>query len=264
MATPAGRSTPLEDATAQPASKPISTILFIVAMQAEALPLVESLKLQQDDGSLFPLGVPWMRYHGSYEGLNISIVVPGKCLIFGVDNIGTVPSALLTYAAVQALHPDLIINMGTAGGFKVKGAKLGDAFIATEAANHDRRIPIPIFDKYGIGANAATPTPKLVQTLQLKEGKLSTGNSLDMTPQDEELIKANDASVKDMEGASVLYVARLLSVPVVLLKVVTDIVDGDRPTSEEFLENLSTASLVLLKTSRQILDFIKGKGLSDL
>ncbi|MCO5598458.1 hypothetical protein L7F22_052553 [Adiantum nelumboides] len=169
------------------------------AMQAEALPFVESLKLEQDDGSMFPAGLPWIRYHGIHEGLDISVVVPGKCLIFGVDNVGTVPSALITYAAVQALHPDLIINMGTAGGFKAKGAMVADAYIATEAANHDRRIPIPIFDEYGIGVNTTVATPNLLQTLRLKEGKLSTGNSLDMTPQDEEIIKSNDATIKDME-----------------------------------------------------------------
>ncbi len=28
---------------------------------------------------------------------------------------------------------------------------------------------------------------------------MSTGNSLDMTPEDEEIIKANDATIKDME-----------------------------------------------------------------
>jgi hypothetical protein len=37
----------------------------------------------------------------------------------------------------------------------------------------------------------------MVKILQV--GKLSTGNSMDMAPIDEELIKANDASVKDME-----------------------------------------------------------------
>jgi len=37
----------------------------------------------------------------------------------GVDSIGTIPSALVTYAAIQALQPDLIINAGTTGGFKV-------------------------------------------------------------------------------------------------------------------------------------------------
>lgn len=33
----------------------------------------------------------------------------------------------------------------------------------------------------------------------LQAGKLSTGNSLDICPQDEKLITANDAAVKDME-----------------------------------------------------------------
>jgi len=37
----------------------------------------------------------------------------------GVDSVGTISSALVTYASIQALHPDLIINAGTAGGFKV-------------------------------------------------------------------------------------------------------------------------------------------------
>ena len=43
-----------------------------------------------------------------------------RCFIFlGVDNVGTVPAALITYASIQALHPDLVIDIGTAGGFKV-------------------------------------------------------------------------------------------------------------------------------------------------
>lgn len=37
----------------------------------------------------------------------------------GVDNVGTVCASLITYASIQALQPDLIINAGTAGGFKV-------------------------------------------------------------------------------------------------------------------------------------------------
>jgi 5'-methylthioadenosine nucleosidase len=66
------------------------------------------------------------------------------------------------------------------------------------------------------------------------------------------------------QGASVLYVASLLSVPTILLKVVTDVVDGERPTSEEYLENLTGASLTLHEASLQILDFIHGKACTDL
>ncbi|KAK3010542.1 hypothetical protein RJ639_011445 [Escallonia herrerae] len=61
----------------------------------------------------------------------------------GVNSVGTVSASLVTYASIQALQPDLIINAGTAGGFKAKGACIGDAFLASDVAFHDRRIPIP-------------------------------------------------------------------------------------------------------------------------
>ncbi|KAJ7537136.1 hypothetical protein O6H91_12G099100 [Diphasiastrum complanatum] len=236
----------------------ISTVLLVIAMQAEALPLVEALKLSQDDTLVFPKSVPWIKYSGIHDGLHIHIVVPGKDAVLGVDNVGTVSGALVSYAAIQALQPDLLINAGTAGGFKAKGACVGDVFVATEVAYHDRRIPIPIFDKYGVGATKTIPTPKLVEALGLKLGKLSTGNSLDMSPQDEEVIKSNDATIKDMEGAAVAYVANLFSVPAILIKSVTDIIDGGRPTTEEFLENLSMAADALLKTGICVLKFLNG------
>lgn len=33
--------------------------------------------------------------------------------------MGTISASLVTYASIQAFRPDLIINAGTAGGFKV-------------------------------------------------------------------------------------------------------------------------------------------------
>ncbi|EFJ26268.1 hypothetical protein SELMODRAFT_98535, partial [Selaginella moellendorffii] len=251
------------------------------AMHAEAMPIVDVLKLTQADSAIFPKGVPWIRYTGSLEEglLDIDVVVPGKCPIFGVDNVGTVPLALATFAAIQALQPDLVINAGTAGGFKAKGACVGDVFLATQVAYHDRRIPIPIFDTYGIATTKCTAVPNMIAALGFKEGNLSTGNSLDMTQQDEQLIKSNDASIKDMEakrkfkslplfltrfGAAVVYVTNLLSVPAILLKSVTDIVDGVRPTTEEFLENLSTAAVALLKTVVMALKFVHGKTVTEL
>ena len=49
--------------------------------------------------------------------------------------------------------------------------------------------------------------------------------------------------------------------PLVAIKVVTDIVDGDKPSHEEFLENLATAAQSLQKTVPAALDFIAGKPL---
>ena len=58
--------------------------------------------------------------------------------------MGTVPAAVTAYLAVHEFKPDLVISVGTAGGFKAKGAAIGDVFMATAFANHDRRIPIPV------------------------------------------------------------------------------------------------------------------------
>ncbi|XP_076958387.1 5'-methylthioadenosine/S-adenosylhomocysteine nucleosidase-like [Bidens hawaiensis] len=244
--------------------RPISTIVIIIAMQTEALPLVNAFELTEDTNSLFPKGTPWVRYHGTYKGLNVNIIWPGKDAVLGVDSVGTVSASLVTYAAIQALKPDLIINAGTAGGFKAKGACIGDVYLACEVAFHDRRIPIPVFDLYGVGLRQGCSTPNLVKELEFKVGKLSTGDSLDMTPQDEASILANDAVIKDMEGAAVGYVTDLLKVPAIFVKAVTDIVDGDRPTSEEFLQNLSAVTVALGKAVTRVVDYISGKSVAEL
>jgi 5'-methylthioadenosine nucleosidase len=137
-------------------------------MQTEALPLVNKFHLVEAEESIFPKGAPWIRYHGNYKGLHVDLVWPGKDPVLGVDCVGTVSAALVTYASIQSLKPDLIINAGTAGGFKAKGADIGDVYLASDVAFHDRRIPIPVFDMYGIGTRKTFATPNILKELNLK------------------------------------------------------------------------------------------------
>ncbi|PIM98705.1 Adenosylhomocysteine nucleosidase [Handroanthus impetiginosus] len=184
-----------------------------------------------------------------------------------VDSVGTISASLLTSASIQALQPDLIINAGPAAGFKVyqaKGTSLGDVFLGSDITLLDRRIPIPVLDLYGVGLCQAVSTLNLAKELNLKVGKLSAGNSLDMSPEDAAAITANDAAVKDMEGAAIAYVADLLKVPAIFLKAVTDIVDGDKPTADELLQNLAAVSAALDQAATQVIDSINGKTLSEL
>jgi len=179
--------------------RPISTIVFIVAMQKEAQPLINRLRLVEEVNTPFPKEVTWIMFKGMYKDLNINIVCPGKDSTLGVESVGTVPASLVTYASILAIQPDLIINAGTAGGFKAKGACISDVYVVSTVAFHDRRIPVPVLDIYGVGMRNTFPTPNLIKELNLKVGRLSTGDSMDMSPHDEESITANDATVKDME-----------------------------------------------------------------
>lgn len=69
--------------------------------------------------------------------------------------MGTVPAAVTAYLAVHEFKPDLVISVGTAGGFKARGAVIGDVFLATAFANHDRRIPIPVCHRSMLSLSAA-------------------------------------------------------------------------------------------------------------
>ena len=140
--------------------KIISHVLVVIAMVAEAAPLLTKLNLSVLP-STFP-NSPCVIYSGLYKECTVSIVTNGRCREHGVDNVGTVPASLSTFLAVNQLNPDLIINAGTAGGFQKKGAVIGDSFICSHMANHDRRIPIPGFTEYGIGCYAAFPSPNII------------------------------------------------------------------------------------------------------
>jgi 5'-methylthioadenosine nucleosidase len=144
-------------------AKRIEHIVILIAMVAEAEPFVTKMKLNLVPSSF--TGSPCLIHTGEHNGSKISVVTNGKDRKFGVDNVGTVPAALATFLAINQLHPDLVISAGTAGGFRRKGAAIGDPFICTSVRNHDRRIPIPGYAEYGLGDRSTLPCPKLVEVV---------------------------------------------------------------------------------------------------
>ena len=66
------------------------------------------------------------------------------------------------------------------------------------------------------------------------------------------------------QGAAVAYVADLLSVPAIFVKAVTDLVDGEKPTPEEFLQNLVAVTAALDQTVTEVIDYVNGRRISEL
>lgn len=48
------------------------------------------------------------------------------------------------------------------------------------------------------------------------------------------------------------------------MKAVTDIVDGDKPISEEYLQNVSAVTAALGQAVTQVIHYINGKCISEL
>lgn len=245
----------------------IKNVVIAIAMEQEASPFVSHLGLKQD-ADFFPSETPFKAFRGTYETCELTVVTNGQDSVYGtgMENVGTVPAALATFLALQKLggDADLLVNAGTCGGFAAKGAAVGDVFVTTGVANHDRRIPIPPYVPYGVGKLDCVKAEGLVETLGAKTGVCTTSNSLDKHDVDEKLMKENDASVKDMEAAAIAWSCALHDTPHFGIKVVTDIVDGDKPTEEEFMENLSSAAKSLQAALPKVIDYVCGKGHDEL
>jgi len=72
--------------------KEISRVLVLIAMEAEARPLLDALQL-----SKLPSTVPFAAfeiYQGEYKGKTVTVVTNGKDTRFNVDNVGTTPGTL--------------------------------------------------------------------------------------------------------------------------------------------------------------------------
>jgi len=241
----------------------IKHVLIPIVMEAEAAPFVEHLQLKPVD-DVFPSHTPFVAFSGSHGETKVTVITMGKDGVYetGVDNVGTVPASLATFLAVEKMKAgespvDLVLNGGTCGGFARKGGEIGDVFLTTGVANHDRRIGIPGFVEYGIGGLSSEIDPAaMAEALGYKTGVCTTGNSLDKTDKDDEYMKENDASVKDMEAAAIAWVCKLSGLPYMGVKVITDIVDGGVPSHEEFMENLSSAAQSLQSALPKVLAYV--------
>lgn len=242
----------------------IRKLIIVMAMVAEARPFIESAGLTKLDA---PFGncLPMQAYAGQLDGLAVRLVFNGTDPRFNVDNVATQPAALATYAAIERFKPDIVLNAGTAGAFKDAGLEIGEPVLATGSVSfHDRRIPIPGFDRYGKGGYPCLPAPNMVRALALKTGTISTGNSLDMCPEDLAAIRENRAVIKEMEAAAVAWVAWLMQTPFLAVKTVTDFIDNHESVPEQFDKNLALAVQNLGTCLKQMAAFMNNRDINRL
>lgn len=227
-------------------------LLYIVAMQAEAQPFIDAFGITEQPDFFAPL--PCRLYTAQITGAHtLHVVLNGQQ--HGSDLVGCEAASVATFAAIERLHPDLVINSGTCGGFKSRGANIADVYLGNAVMFHDRRVPGD--DAWGTQALGNYPVwegaEALASTLGFKMGKVTTGSSLDMQPCDLSIIKENDGELKDMEGAAVAFVCSLFKVPILFVKSVTDLCDSGAETFEEFSRNLAAASEALRQANQQII-----------
>lgn len=224
------------------------TILYLVAMQAEANPVIETLHLTEQT---LPALAPFKHFTRAGGGLHL--LTSGKDFRFdtaGNDHIGLAPAAAMAFAGINAFSPDLVVNFGMAGAFSSMGSSIADVYLCRQFRYHDRQVFInSAWERYGEG-NYNFDANKYITGLP--EAICSSGNSLTIEPHQKQEMEAlaqktGLAIVKDMEAAAIAQICHMKSVPLLAFKAVTDLIDGPKPSHEEFEENFMTTLKTLHK-----------------
>lgn len=236
----------------------VARVAVVMAMDAEAAPLRAALEATErptpDWASALPVRVAVAEATG--ERPEVLLAVNGVDPITGIPAIGTTAAALATQVVLNLPHhaPDLVLTVGTCGGWERAGATVGTTYLAwPHFVCHDRRIDLPGFQEYADGVVPAADLRAHAGPLGCRLGVVTTGDSLDETPVDRERIIANGGVAKEMEAAAVAWIAHLHGVPVGGVKTVTDLVDTEVATPEQFTANLAAASARLRETTLALL-----------
>lgn len=229
-------------------------ICYIIAMRAEAKPLIECYGMEHREAFFAPL--PCELYEARLAAHDLYVVING--VQHDRDLIGCEAATLATQVAIDRLHPDIVISSGTCGAWQRYGMEVGKVYLGNGAMFHDRRVPgdntwhtqgignYPVWD----GAEA------MAKEIGVGMGKVTTGSSFDLTPEEETIIEENGGRLKEMEGAAVAFVCSLHNVPVMLVKAVTNLRDAAEDDMDAFHRNLRKASEALLTVNKKIIDYL--------
>lgn len=209
-------------------------------MRAETTPLVDCFNLKEEENFFAPL--PCQLYRGTVNGRELCVVQNGR--EHDRDLIGCEAAAVTTMAAIERLHPDIIVCSGTCGGWKRYGAEVGKVYLGSGVMFHDRRVPGDNeWATQGLGNYPVWDgTAALAERLSLDMGKVTTGSSFDMTEEEERTIDENGGRLKEMEGAAVGFVCSLFHTPVLYVKAVTNLRDDEKDDMDAFHKNLLMAT----------------------
>lgn len=236
----------------------LKKIVIFIAMLDEARPMIAHYQMTQTFSYLKNHSSFIQIYSCLYKKVEILLVTPGVDPRYQVDRVGPVPAALAVCEILHQICPDILINAGTAGGFSGRNASVGDVYLAKSPVKyHDRRISWGNFRDYGVGSFDCLSLDEIAGQLNLKQGILSTGSSLDKNPADLEELEQHQADLKEMEAAAIAETCYLMGFSqVVFIKAITNLLDQNENSAEQFQANLTLASHNLARKLYELIDLL--------
>ena len=159
----------------------------------------------------------------------IEVNIPNAEVIYVETGMGKVNAAKKTMRAICEYHPDMVINIGSAGTLN---HKVGDIFVCNHFIDRDlRKVTLDgVVSEIEFGNDAIN---RIFTGCDLMYGTCNTGDSF--------ITQGNDieGDVIDMESYAEADVCREMGVPFFAVKYVTDVVGQN--SSEEWFAKLADA-----------------------
>jgi adenosylhomocysteine nucleosidase len=185
-----------------------------------------------------------------------------KDIILTKSGIGKVAAAMATTLLLIKFDIDLVINIGSAGGYDPM-LNIGDIVIANELRFHD--VDVTAFG-YEIGQMAEQPAAfypdqksvdialqasASLNEIKVTSGLICTGDIFMADPAKVAIARSNfpNMAACEMEAASIAQVCQLFSVPFIIVRSLSDIAGKTSDLSfEEFLPKAAKNATILVES----------------
>ena len=179
--------------------------------------------------------------------------IEGKEVVVVKSNVGKVNSARICQIMIDKFDIELIINVGSAGSVNNK-LNIGDVVVATKLVQYD--FDTTLFgrklgeiENIGESIKVDENLLKLIDDKKVYKGIIASGDKfIHMLEEKEKIRDTFDALCVEMEGASIAQVCYLDNIPFLIIRSITDKLDGSSKIEfEEFLASSSRKAASILK-----------------
>jgi adenosylhomocysteine nucleosidase len=188
--------------------------------------------------------------------------------VVAVAGVGKVNAAVCAQTMILTYSPDLIINVGVAGGLS-DSFKIGDIAVADAVVEHDMDTS-PIGDPKGLisglnmvempcDAKIADMMEKAVSavgSISAQRGVIASGDQFISTNEQRDRIKSEFGAIAaEMEGASIGHVCTMNTVPFGVLRAISDGANDDSSMDYPTFAKMAAANSI--KIILELLNNIK-------
>lgn len=206
--------------------------------------------MEKEANALLSVSTPLQKYRRYGKEITEGELngIPYTLVLSGIGKTNAAAAAMLALA----LGADKILNIGVAGGLTPQ-AKIGAVLQIEKAAQYDFDLssingtPVGTLDEY-----QSPYFPLACRTNSFEKGILATGDRFGCGNQDDGVLRALKADVRDMEGAAIAHIAYAAGVPCFQFKAISD--NAGENSVKEYRENLQTALSALAGHMAEIFD----------